>query len=310
MNKDSKIYVAGHKGLVGSAILRKLTKEGYTNIIYRTSSEVDLINQEATNSFFEEEKPEYIFLAAAKVGGVAALDKYRADSIYGNLMIQLNVFNAAYVHKVKKMLFLGSNCLYPKLASQPLKEEYLLAGKLEPTTESYAIAKIAGLKMCEAYRKQYGCNFISALPVNLYGENDGYDAHKSHVMAALFSKFYQAKKEKLPSVEVWGSGNQQREFLHVDDLADACYFLMLNYNDESPINIGTGENVKIKILAEIIKDVSGYDGDLYFNTNMPEGIESKVLDLTKIHNLGWHHKINLKDGIKEIYSKYEKSKGE
>lgn len=308
MNKKSKIYLAGHKGLVGSSILRKLNKCGYGNIITRTSKELDLCNQNAVKEFFEKEKPEYVFLAAAKVGGVKALDTYRADSIYANLAIQTNVIHSAYNHGVKKLMFMGSNCLYPKLAVQPLKEEYILAGKLEPTTESYAIAKISGIKMCEAYRKQYGCNFITILPVNLYGENDNYDVETSHVMAALFSKFYKAKKEKLKSVEIWGSGNQKREFMHVDDLADACLFTMINYNGSEPINIGTGQNTTIRDLAFLIKKIVKYDGELFFNTDKPEGIDSKVLDLTKIHGLGWHHKIDLSEGIKDAYDKYVKSK--
>lgn len=301
MKKSSKIYIAGHRGLVGSAILRKLTDSGYSNIIMRSSKQLDLRNQKAVNDFFEKEKPEYVFLAAAKVGGVMANNTYRAEFLYSNLAIQSNVIHSAYQNNVKKLMFMGSNCLYPKLATQPLKEEYILAGKLEPTTEAYAIAKIAGIKMCESYRHQYGCNYISILPVNMYGQNDNYDLDSSHVMPALLSKFHTAKVHKYPSVEIWGTGNARREFLHVDDLAQACLFLMLNYNESEPVNIGTGKDISIKELALTIKDIIGYKGELIFNPSKPDGILSKLLDVNKIHNLGWNHKIELIDGIRRVY---------
>lgn len=305
MNKDSKIYIAGHAGLVGSAIHRKLVSEGYNNIIYKFSCDLDLRNKFNVNDFFYREKPEYVFMAAAKVGGVKSLDTYRADSIYSNLLIQTNVIHACYESNVKKLLFLGSNCLYPKLAVEPLKEEYLMSGKLETTTESYAVAKIAGIKMCQAYNKQYGCNFINVLPVNLYGQGDTYDLDKSHVMPALIMKFHEAKLSNSPAVEIWGSGRQKREFMHVDDLADACLFLMINYNDTEPINVGTGENISILDLALIIKEIVGYEGELYFNTEKPEGINSKLLDINKISKLGWKYSIELREGIKRTYEAFK-----
>lgn len=301
MNKDSKIFVAGHNGLVGSAIVRKLQAEGYHNVITRTRKELNLIDKAQVDVFFEEERPEYVFLAAAKVGGVHANNTLRAEFIYENLAIQTNVIHAAYVYNVKKLLFMGSNCLYPRLVTLPIKEEYLLAGKLESTTEAYAIAKIAGIKMCESYRRQYGCNFITVLPVNLYGPNDNYDLETSHVMPALLRKFMEGKLCKSKFVTVWGSGAPKREFMHVDDMADACLFCMLNYNDEAPINIGTGEEVSIAELAYIIKEVSGFAGDIAFNTKMPDGIMSKMLDVSKLHGLGWHHKISLREGIERTY---------
>ncbi len=301
MKKDSKIYLAGHKGLVGSAIFKKLTKNGYTNIVTRGSKELNLRNQDNVSEFFKRQKPEYVFLAAAKAGGVLALSTYRADTIYSNLLIQLNVIHNAYKYGVKKLLFLGSNCLYPKLVAQPIKEEYILAGQLEPTTKSYAIAKIAGIETCQAYRSQYGCNFISALPVNLYGENDNYDPEKAHVMAALLSKFHKAKINKTPFVEIWGTGNARREFLHSEDVADACLFLMLNYNDAEPINVGSGIDMSIKELALMIQDITEYKGELKFNTSKPDGILSKLLDVSKINSLGWRHKIEIRDGVTKIY---------
>jgi GDP-L-fucose synthase len=301
MNKFSKIYIAGHKGLVGSAIHRKLISEGYDNIVFRDSKELDLRNQIEVDAFFESEKPEYVFLAAAKVGGVLALINYRGDSIYSNLAIQINVMHSAHKNGVKKLMFMGSNCLYPKLTTQPIKEEYILHGVLEPTTEYYAIAKIAGIKMCEAYRYQYGCNFISILPVNMYGENDNYNLETAHVMPALISKFHTAKTNNSPSVEIWGTGNARREFLHSDDLAEACLFLMLHYNESEPINIGSGKDISIKELALLIKEIVGYQGGLIFNASKPDGIPSKLLDVSKIRKFGWHHKIELKDGIAKVY---------
>jgi GDP-L-fucose synthase len=301
MNKEDKIYIAGHRGMVGSAILRKLEQEGYTNIVFKTSKELDLKDQKAVESFFAQEKPDYVFLAAAKVGGIVANNTYRADFIYENLMIQNNVIHQSYVQGVKKLLFLGSSCIYPKLAPQPLKEEYLLTGLLEPTNEPYAIAKIAGIKMCEAYRAQYGCNFISVMPTNMYGPNDNYDLNNSHVLPALLRKFHAAKLEGKPSVEIWGTGSPKREFMYVDDLADACFFLMKNYNEESLINVGVGEDVTIKELAEIIKDIVGFEGDLKFDTSKPDGTPRKLMDVSRLHSLGWRHSIALKDGIGMVY---------
>lgn len=298
MNKDSKIWIAGHTGLVGSAIHRKLIAEGYTNIVTRTSKELNLANWDVVWDFYNKEKPNYVFNCAAKVGGVGALNTFRADVLRVNLEIQTNIISLAKEFEVKKLLFFGSNCLYPKLANQPLKEEYILSGKLEPTTESYAIAKIAGIKMCEAYRTQYGCNFITLLPVNLYGANDNHDLATSHVMPALLTKFKNAIKNDEPEVEIWGSGGARREFMHVDDLADAALFMMLNYNEAMPINIGTGSDISILELALLIKKISGYQGQLKFDTSKPEGIKAKMLDVTRIHNLGWEHKIKLEEGIK------------
>jgi len=302
MNKTDKIYIAGHKGMVGSAIVRKLKAEGYNNLIYKSSSELDLTNQQAVKGFFELEKPDYVFLAAAKVGGIHANNIYRADFIYQNIMIESNIIHAAYVNKVTKLLFLGSSCIYPKMAPQPLKEEYLLTDTLEYTNEAYAIAKIAGIKMCEAYREQYGCNFISAMPTNLYGPNDNYDLNNSHVLPALLRKFITAKENGNESVELWGTGKPMREFLHVDDLAEACLFLMNTYNDEQFVNVGSGSDITIKELALIIKKVVGYEGNLTFDTSKPDGTPRKIMDVSKINQLGWKYKIGLEEGIEMVYS--------
>ncbi len=301
MNKTDKIYIAGHRGMVGSAIKSKLEKEGFQNIITRTSKELDLTNQKAVNDFFESEKPKYVFLAAAKVGGIHANNTYKADFLYQNLMIQNNVIHASYLNKVTKLLFLGSSCIYPKLAPQPIKESYLLTGELEPTNEPYALAKIAGIKMCDTYREQYGCNFISAMPTNLYGPNDNYDLNNSHVLPALLRKFHTAKKEGKSAVEIWGTGTPKREFLHVEDLADACYFLMQNHNEAGWLNIGCGEDISIKDLALTIKDIVGFEGDLQFDTSKPDGTPRKLLDMTLMHQMGWKHQIKLEDGIKSVY---------
>lgn len=305
MEKHSKIFVAGHRGMVGSSIVRLLKNEGYSNLILKTSAELDLRNQTAVDTFFEEFKPEYVFLAAAKVGGIQANNIYRAEFLYDNLMIESNVIHQSFVHGVKKLLFLGSSCIYPKFAPQPLKEEYLLEGLLEPTNEPYAIAKISGIKLCEAYSDQYGCNFISAMPTNLYGPNDNYDLQNSHVLPALMRKFHTAKKEKHDAVEVWGSGKPMREFLHVDDLAEASLFLMLNYNEKLFLNVGTGEDVSIKELAEHIKSVVGYDGDLKFDSSKPDGTPRKLMDVSRLHNLGWRHKISLPMGLEMVYEEVQ-----
>ena len=302
MNKTDKIYIAGHRGMVGSAIVRKLNSEGFTNLIFKTSSELDLTNQQAVNDFFVTEKPDYVFLAAAKVGGILANNVYRADFIYQNIMIESNIIHAAYTNKVSKLLFLGSSCIYPKMATQPLKEDYLLTNTLEPTNEPYAIAKIAGIKMCEAYRSQYNCNFISAMPTNLYGPNDNYDLKSSHVLPALMRKFITAKRNDDSSVELWGSGSPMREFLHVDDLAEACFYLMQNYSEEQFVNIGTGTDVTIKELALTIKDVVGFEGELTFDATKPDGTPRKLMDVTKINNLGWKHQIDLREGIEKVYN--------
>ena len=286
MNKSDKIYVAGHNGMVGSAIVRQLKSNGFTNLLVRTSKELDLTNQQAVNSFFETEKPNYVFLAAAKVGGIHANNVYRADFLYQNLMIEANVIHAAYLNKVTKLLFLGSSCIYPKMAPQPLKEEYLLTGFLEATNEPYAIAKIAGIKLCESYRRQYGCNFISAMPTNLYGPNDNYDLNNSHVLPALIRKFHTAKVENQLQVEIWGTGTPLREFLHVDDLAAACLFLMKNYNEELFVNVGSGTDISIKDLALLVKKTVGYKGDLVFNTSKPDGTPRKLMDVSRINQLG------------------------
>jgi GDP-L-fucose synthase len=301
MNKHDKIYIAGHRGMVGSAILRRLQKEGFDNFVYSTSKDLDLKNQTAVAEFFEREKPDYVFLAAAKVGGIVANNTYRAEFLYDNLMIQSNVIHQAYVHQVKKLMFLGSSCIYPKLAPQPLKEEYLLTGSLEPTNEPYAVAKIAGIKMCEEYRFQYDCNFISVMPTNLYGTNDNYDLKTSHVLPALLRKFHEAKQNNVPSVEIWGTGAPLREFLHVDDLADACYFLMQNYNDKGFVNIGTGADISIKDLALLIKKVTGYNGELRFDTSKPDGTPRKLMDVDKLKQLGWQHSVGLEEGISQTY---------
>ena len=302
MNLDAKIYVAGHRGLVGSAIVRNLEDKGYTNIICRTHKELDLTNQEAVRTFFEQEKPEYVFLAAAKVGGIHANNTYPADFIYDNLMIQNNVIKAAHDFKVKKLLFLGSTCIYPKMAPQPIKEEYLLTGALEETNEAYAVAKIAGLEMCKFFKRQYGDNFISCMPTNLYGSNDNFDLKNSHVLPALIRKFHEAKVNNSEIVEVWGTGTPLREFLYVDDMADACVFLMENYDGEQHVNIGTGEEVSIRELAETVKKVVGFEGELVFNTDMPDGTPRKLTTVDKLHELGWKHKINLNEGIKLAYN--------
>lgn len=301
MNKTDKIYIAGHSGMVGSAIVRALKREGFDRLIYRTSSELDLKNQSAVNEFFQTETPDIVILAAAKVGGIHANNTYKAEFIYDNLMMESNVIQAAHQNNTKKLLFLGSSCIYPKMAPQPLKEEYLLTGLLEPTNEPYAIAKIAGIKLCEAYRDQYASNFISAMPTNLYGPNDNYDLNNSHVLPALLRKFHTAKIEGLPSVEIWGSGTPKREFLHVDDLANACLFLLQNYNDKELVNIGCGEDISIKDLALLIKDIVGYEGELVFNSDKPDGTPRKLLDMTKLHGLGWKHQIELREGISKVY---------
>lgn len=304
MNKDSRIFVAGHRGMVGSAIVRQLEALGHQNIITRTSSEVDLMNQAAVNAFFQEEQPEYVFLAAAKVGGIHANNVYRADFLYNNLMIEANVIKAAHDLKVKKLLFLGSSCIYPKFAEQPLKEESLLTGALEPTNEPYAIAKIAGIKLCEAYWDQFGDQFISAMPTNLYGPNDNYDLQTSHVLPALLRKFHQAKIDGDATVECWGSGSPLREFLHVDDLAEACVFLMKEYNEKQFVNVGTGTDLSIKALAEMIQEVVGFEGSIVWNTDKPDGTPRKLMDVSKINQLGWKHKIDLRSGIEQVYQDF------
>jgi GDP-L-fucose synthase len=301
MDKQSKVYIAGHRGMVGSSIVRKLESEGFSNLIYKTSSELDLRNQQAVNDFFAKEKPAYVFLAAAKVGGIMANNTFRADFIYENLMVEANVIHAAYVNKVEKLLFLGSSCIYPKLAPQPLKEEYLLSGYLEDTNQPYAIAKIAGIELCDSYRRQYGCNFISAMPTNLYGPNDNYDLNKSHVLPALLRKFITAKKEGASEVEMWGSGTPRREFLHVDDLADACFFLMQNYNEAGLVNVGIGEDVTILELAQLIRSIVGYEGEIKLNTSKPDGTPRKLMDVQKLNNLGWKASISLQEGIAKVY---------
>lgn len=307
MEKTAKIYVAGHRGMVGSAIYRKLQQEGYTNIITKTSKELDLRRQAEVEKFFETFRPEYVFLAAAKVGGILANNTYRAEFLYDNLMIQNNVIHASYKYGVKKLLFLGSSCIYPKLCPQPMKEEYLLSGYLEPTNEPYAIAKITGIKMCEAYRDQYGCNFISAMPTNLYGPNDNYDLNNSHVLPALIRKFHEAKANNQKQVTVWGTGTPRRELMHVDDLADACLFLMNNYNEKKFVNVGTGKDISIGELAELVKKIVGYKGEIIFDTSKPDGTPKKLLDLTYLHSLGWNHRIELEEGIKMTYEDFLKN---
>jgi GDP-L-fucose synthase len=301
LERTAKIYVAGHRGMAGSAIARKLKASGFQNLIYRTSKELDLKNQQAVKDFFASEKPEYVFIAAAKVGGILANNTLRAEFIYDNLQIQNNLIHYSYKFGVKKLLFLGSSCIYPKLAPQPLKEGYLLTGPLEFTNEPYAIAKIAGIKMCEAYRSQYGCNFISAMPTNLYGPNDNYDLNSSHVLPALIRKFHTAKAEGKAAVEIWGSGNPLREFLHVDDLAEACLFLMEKYNDDCFVNVGSGQEISIKDLALLIKEIIGFTGNLEFDSSKPDGTPRKLMDVSKINRLGWEYKIRLEDGIKSVY---------
>jgi GDP-L-fucose synthase len=301
MNKSSKIFVAGHRGMVGSALVRKLQKEGYTNIVTRTSKELDLRNQVAVKEFFETEKPEFVFLAAAKVGGIHANNTYRAEFLYDNLIMEANVIHEAYQNKVEKLLFLGSSCIYPKMAPQPLKESYLLTGTLEYTNEPYAIAKIAGIKLCESYRDQYGANFISAMPTNLYGPNDNYDLNNSHVLPALLRKFHEAKVNNAPNVVVWGTGAPLREFLHVDDLADACFYLMQNYNEKELVNVGSGTDVSIKDLALLVKKTVGYEGELVFDTSKPDGTPRKLMDVSKLEGLGWKYSISLEDGVRKVY---------
>ncbi|MDF2851866.1 MAG: GDP-fucose synthetase [Sphingobacterium multivorum] len=304
MEKDAKIYIAGHRGMVGSAIHRKLTELGYNNIVTRTSSELDLRNQQAVADFFDQKKPDYVFLAAAKVGGIMANNTYRADFIYENMAIQNNVIKSSYDNKVKKLMFLGSSCIYPKMAPQPLNEDMLLTGTLEPTNEPYAIAKIAGIKMAEAFRDQYGCNYISVMPTNLYGINDNYHPQNSHVLPALIRRFHEAKINQLPEVMIWGTGTPLREFLFSDDLADACVFLMNNYDEKQFVNIGIGEDLSIKELAELIKDVIGYQGTISFDSSKPDGTPRKLMDVSKLHALGWKHRVNLREGIQLAYADF------
>ena len=306
MNKDSKIFVAGHRGMVGSAIIRKLEEFGYKNIITKSKKELDLTNQFQVSQFFHFEKPEYVFLAAAKVGVIKANDYFRGDFIYENIMIQSNIIKSSHDNGVKKLLFLGSSCIYPKMSPQPIKEEYLLTGLLEPTNDAYAIAKIAGIKMCQDFNKQYGTNYISVMPTNLYGINDNYDLNNSHVLPAMIRKFHEGKIEGKDRVEIWGTGTPKREFLYVDDLADACHHLMLNYNGSEIVNIGTGQDVTIAELAVGIKNIVGFEGDIYFNTEMPDGTPRKLLDVSKLKELGWTYKTSLIDGIKKTYRDYVK----
>jgi GDP-L-fucose synthase len=304
MEKSSRVYVAGHRGMVGSALLRKLEKEGFTNLVVRTSGELDLRQQKDVIDFFEKEKPEYVFLAAAKVGGILANNVYRGEFIYDNLMIQNNIIHASFLFNVRKLMFLGSSCIYPKMAPQPLKEEYLLTGPLEQTNEPYAIAKIAGIKMCDAYRAQYGCNFISAMPTNMYGPNDNYNLDTSHVLPALIRKIHEAKTNGEPYITIWGTGKPKREFLHADDLADACFYLMQHYDEPGLVNVGTGEDIEIGELAMMIKEIIGYSGDIRHDLNKPDGTPRKLMDVSKLHSFGWKHKINLRDGIKLVYDEY------
>lgn len=301
MDVNSKIYVAGHRGMVGSAIVANLQKKGFTNIVTRTSAELNLINQQDVADFFAKEKPDYVFLAAAKVGGIVANNTYRADFIYENIMIQNNVIHQSYVNGVKKLMFLGSSCIYPKLAPQPLHEDYLLTGLLEETNEPYAIAKIAGIKMCDAYRDQYGCNFVSVMPTNLYGLNDNYDLKNSHVLPALLRKFHEAKQNGDEKVEVWGTGTPLREFLHATDMADACVFVMQNFNERGFVNIGTGKEISIRDLAFLVKDIVGFEGDIEFDSTKPDGTPRKLMDVSKLNSLGWKYSIELEEGIKAVY---------
>lgn len=309
MDISSKIYIAGHRGMVGSAILRNLQKQGFTNIITRTSAELNLTKQQAVEDFFAKEKLEYVFLAAAKVGGIHANNTYRADFIYENIMIQNNVIHSAFVNKVKKLMFLGSSCIYPKLAPQPLKEEYLLSGYLEDTNEPYAIAKIAGIKLCESYKRQHGCDFIAVMPTNLYGPNDNYNLNNSHVLPALIRKFHDAKESNAPFVEMWGTGTPMREFLHSDDMADACVYLMKNYSGQKIVNIGTGVDLTIKDLALLIKKIVGYAGEIKHDLSKPDGTPRKLMDVGFLHSLGWKHKIELEAGIKMVYEDFRKKEG-
>jgi GDP-L-fucose synthase len=308
MELNAKIYVAGHRGMVGSAIVRRLMQLGYTNLVYRTSKELDLRNQAAVEAFYAEEKPDYVFVASAKVGGIHANNTYRAEFLYDNLMIQNNLIHQAYVHGVQKLLFLGSSCIYPKMAPQPLQETYLLTGVLEPTNEPYAIAKIAGIKMCEAYRDQYGCNFISAMPTNLYGPNDNYDLNNSHVLPALIRKFHEAKVEGKAEVIVWGDGSPLREFMHVDDLAEALVHLMLHYNDKMFINAGTGEEISIGDLALLVKEITGFDGKLTFDSSKPNGTPRKLMDVSRLHATGFKHSIDLTSGIASVYAEFKEGR--
>lgn len=308
MEKSSKIYIAGHRGMVGSAIVRRLEENGYTNIIHRTSAELDLRNQAAVEKFFEEEKPEYVFLAAAKVGGIHANNTYPAEFIYDNLMIETNIINSSYKNKVKKLLFLGSSCIYPKFAEQPIKEEYLLTGSLEETNEAYAIAKITGIELCKFYRRQYGCDFISAMPTNLYGINDNFNLETSHVMPALIRKFHEAKINDSKEVVMWGTGKPRREFMYVDDLADSLIHLMLNYSDEIHVNLGTGEDIEIGELSNLIKDIVGYKGEIVNDLSKPDGTPRKLLDVTRLNSTGFKHKVELKEGIERVYEWFKKTK--
>ncbi len=307
MNKQDKIYIAGHRGMVGSAILRALQTQGFSNFLLRTSSELDLRNQQAVADFFASEKPDYVFLAAAKVGGIIANSTYKADFIYENLMIQNNVIHQSYLNGVRKLMFLGSSCIYPKLAPQPLKEDYLLTGLLEPTNEPYAIAKIAGIKMCDSYRDQYGCNFISVMPTNLYGPNDNYDLNNSHVLPAMLRKFILAKRSKDSSVTIWGTGSPMREFLHADDLAEACLFLMDNYNETGLVNIGIGEDISILNLAHLVKKIVGFEGEILTDPSKPDGTPRKLMDVSKLNSLGWKAKITLEEGIQKVYEEIKDS---
>lgn len=306
MEKDAKIYIAGHKGMVGSAMHRKLVKEGFTNIVVRTSKELDLTNQQAVADFFAKEKPAYVFLAAAKVGGIVANNTYRADFIYQNLMMESNIIHQAYEHKVKKLMFFGSSCIYPKMAPQPLKEDYLLTGELEYTNEPYAIAKIAGIKLCESYRDQYGCNFISVMPTNLFGYGDNYHPSHSHVLPALIRRIHEAKQNNTPFIEAWGTGTPKREFLFVDDVADACFLLMQEYNEKQFVNVGCGEDISIKDLTELVKKVVGYQGEIKFDASKPDGTPRKLMDATKLRSMGWKPKIGLEEGIQLAYQDFLK----
>lgn len=301
MRASDKIYVAGHRGMVGSALVRKLKNEGFGNIVTRTSGELDLRDQGAVAKFFSEEKPAHVFLAAAKVGGIVANNTYRGQFIYENLMIQNNVIHHAHLNGVQKLMFLGSSCIYPKLAPQPLKEEYLLTGQLEPTNQPYAIAKIAGIEMCDAYRAQYGSNFISVMPTNLYGPNDNYDLQNSHVLPAMLRKMHEAKMNNLPEVVLWGTGTPRREFLHADDMADACFYLMQHYNEPGLVNIGVGEDISIKELAMLIRKIVGYKGELVFDTTKPDGTPRKLMDVSKLHSYGWKARIELEEGVRRVY---------
>jgi len=309
MNHTDKVYVAGHRGMVGSALLRKLRQEGFDNLVFKTSSELDLRNQSEVHRFFQEEKPAYVFLAAAKVGGILANNTYRADFLYDNLMIQNNIIHAAFENGVRKLMFLGSSCIYPKNAPQPLKEEYLLTGELEPTNEPYAIAKIAGIKLCDAYRAQYGCNFISVMPTNLYGPNDNYDLASSHVLPALLRKFHEARTRGEQFVTLWGTGKPRRDFLHTHDLADACFFLMEHYNEAGLVNIGTGTDIEIRELALLIKNITGYEGDLIQDLEKPDGTFRKLMDVSKLNRMGWTAGIGLEEGIRHVYADFVKLQG-